>query len=67
MSAVTCSGRVTFVCSSCPQLSNQAAKGKEYIQKRVIPPTWYTDPCLIAKGFSREQRHKNSCRRLFQV
>ena len=54
MSAVTCSGRVMFVCSSCPQLSTKVAKGREYTQKRVIPPTWYTDPCLIRKDFSRE-------------
>jgi len=39
MSAVTCSGRVMFVCSSCPQLSIQVAKGRENTQKSVIPPT----------------------------
>lgn len=59
MLAVTCSGRVMCVCSSCPQLSNQVAKGREYTQKRVIPPTWYTDLCLIPKDLSREQCHKN--------
>ena len=54
MSAVTCNGSVMTVYSSCPQLAIQVAKGREYTQKRVIPPTWYTDLCPIPKDFSRE-------------
>lgn len=60
MSAVTCNGSVMTVYSSCPQLAIQVAKGREYTQKRVIPPAWYTDLCPIPKDFSREQCHKNS-------